>query len=518
MSRLRFMILFKAKTIYLSIDMSQLKNKNGHGEMTYRPRIAEAALPPAHPGIKENLVIFRNQHGTEAQGRLLRIERFQIVFEFYRTDQVLQVSEILDEFKVFAGGREIYTGAAVVMNLLPAGIGLACEVKLNEPGITIGIRTPDNGQTNVLDAYHAFFKQWQVQSKLLPEFKLAVLDFKSYLWDLRLLLDQISIAISSHAMQKQPEVELQVAKDLKPAILSTVDALRERLLEATRRIKPEAREAHQIFLRRHLHPLTLSAPFAYRTYQKPLGYAGDYEMMNMIHRNTFEGRSLYSKIVHYWLVSQYPAISVRNRAVHMKEKLIQETSRIARKKRVARILNIGCGPAQEVQNFMAETPLADQADFTLLDFDAETLDYCKSKIREAQIKHGRKTRVRFQRMSVTSLIKNSALLARQTLGGDFDLIYCGGLFDYLTDPVCKKCVDLFYHCLAPGGLVVVANMSDRVPFRDMMEFLLDWHLIYRNADCMASFEPENIPPESARVITEPVGVNLFLEIRKPERG
>ena len=42
---------------------------------------------------------------------------------------------------------------------------------------------------------------------------------------------------------------------------------------------------HEAYLRRHLHPLLLCSPFAYRTYQKPLGYAGDYEMVNMIVRD-----------------------------------------------------------------------------------------------------------------------------------------------------------------------------------------------------------------------------------------
>lgn len=33
----------------------------------------------------------------------------------------------------------------------------------------------------------------------------------------------------------------------------------------------------------------LCSPFAYRAYHKPLGYAGDYEMVNMIARDPYEG-------------------------------------------------------------------------------------------------------------------------------------------------------------------------------------------------------------------------------------
>ncbi len=45
---------------------------------------------------------------------------------------------------------------------------------------------------------------------------------------------------------------------------------------------PDLVPVHQAFGKRHLHPLILGSPFVYRTLQKPLGYAGDYEMVNMM--------------------------------------------------------------------------------------------------------------------------------------------------------------------------------------------------------------------------------------------
>ena len=53
--------------------------------------------------------------------------------------------------------------------------------------------------------------------------------------------------------------------------------------------------------------LLLSSPFLYRAYQKPLGYAGDYEMVNMIARDPYEGGSLFAKVVNLWFLSQWPA-------------------------------------------------------------------------------------------------------------------------------------------------------------------------------------------------------------------
>jgi extracellular factor (EF) 3-hydroxypalmitic acid methyl ester biosynthesis protein len=329
-------------------------------------------------------------------------------------------------------------------------------------------------------------------------------------------LEQVEISIGSGQPADQLKNELQVAQDLAPSVLASIDTLRERLLEVAARVAPEHRPAHASIIRRQLHPLFLCAPFAFRTYQKPLGYAGDYEMMNMIHRNTFEGETLFAKLVHYWLVNQYPAISVRNRIAHMQAKLVQETVRRVQQKKAARILNVGCGPAREVQQFISDYPFADQAEFTLIDFDSETLNYVNRALHEAKNKHDRKTAIELVQMSVTKLLKGSAGRAYPVLAKQFDLIYCGGLFDYFPDETCKQFVEMFYRQLAPGGLVVVANMDDRVPFKHMQEYLLDWHLIYRDNQRMAALVPDNAQPSDWKVIAEQVAVNLFLEVRKPD--
>ena len=114
-------------------------------------------------------------------------------------------------------------------------------------------------------------------------------------------------------------------------------------------------------------------------------------MMNMIHRNQPEGGSLYEKLIHLLLVSQWPAKSVRNRIAHLGEKSVNETARVARAGKIARILNVGCGPAQEVQDFLKETQLSDQADFTLMDFNEETLLHAGQKLVEAKRQFSRRT-------------------------------------------------------------------------------------------------------------------------------
>ncbi|MGA2244980.1 MAG: class I SAM-dependent methyltransferase [Verrucomicrobiota bacterium] len=460
-------------------------------------------------------LLFKTPDDSELTAAVVRLERFLVVFETHQPEIWLHASQLLKELRLFLGGELVYSGRGVIRNVLNTGAVSVCEVNLDEPGIANPIKTPDNGSASVQTAYAAHFARWQQQARVLPEFKAVVLDLQNYLFELKLLAEHIEIAIQNHPAPDRPRVELQVAQDLAPRVLATIDTLHERFEELAAAIPAEQLPAHQLLVRRQLHSLFLCAPFGYRTYHKPLGYAGDYEIMNMIHRNTFEGASLYAKLVHFWLVSQWASKSVRNRIAHMQSRLIKETARVQRRHRRIRVLNVGCGPAREIQNFLAEQPLSSQADFVLLDFDEETIQFARTQLLGAKARHARHTGIKFHQMSVMKLIAGSQR-ATNPLGGDFDLIYCGGLFDYFSDLACRQLVEQFYKWLAPEGLVVVANMSNHTkPFSRMVEFLLDWHLIYRDARCMAGLAPVGLQLDNSSVVIEPSLVNLFLELRKP---
>jgi extracellular factor (EF) 3-hydroxypalmitic acid methyl ester biosynthesis protein len=262
----------------------------------------------------------------------------------------------------------------------------------------------------------------------------------------------------------------------------------------------------------------MCSPFVYRTYHKPLGYAGDYEMVNMILRDPHEGATLFAKLVNVVFLRNPPAEAHRNRITRLRQHLRNETRRVRSAGRRARILNLGCGPAREVQLFLAEDAESDQADFTLMDFNAETLEFAAQSLRQIQAAHGRQTGLQLEARSVNQLLKEAMRSARGNLPGCYDLVYCAGLFDYVSDRVCRRLVELFYSWLAPGGLVLVTNVNAAKPFRHSMDYILEWHLICRNRQQMQSLVPEAAPAPTAQIEADETGVNLFLEIRKPVSG
>jgi extracellular factor (EF) 3-hydroxypalmitic acid methyl ester biosynthesis protein len=237
-------------------------------------------------------------------------------------------------------------------------------------------------------------------------------------------------------------------------------------------------------------------------------------MMNMIHRNQHEGRSLYEKLIHYLLVSQWPAQSVRCRVVHLGENIANETLRVTRSKRRIRILNVGCGPAWEIQDFLRGNLLSNRADFTLMDFNEETLIHANGELTALKRQFARRAGVQTQKVSVHDLLRREQQ-EKTARGEGYDMIYCAGLFDYLSTQTCRALIELWHDWLSPGGLMIIANINDTMPFRNFIEFILDWQLIYRDSDDMLSLVPGKAL-DATEVIMEKTTVNLFLHIRKPD--
>jgi extracellular factor (EF) 3-hydroxypalmitic acid methyl ester biosynthesis protein len=460
----------------------------------------------------ENEVAFQTADGVEWRARLARLTRHGLTFEADNLATILRTSEVLANFKITTGNRVIYFGRAVVSNVVHAGESLICEAKLDDLGPdTAFFLPPAESHSNLEKAYDSFFQAWQKNYRISNEFKVLVTDVQSYLTGVRQWLEQLEFGMGTR--DDRHGQERAILDAVAPRIIAAFNGQHERFEEIIYALPPEARGAHREFVRRHWHKLFLCSPFGHRTYHKPIGYAGDYEMMNMIYRNQPEGRSLFEKLIHLLLVSQWPAKSVRNRVVHLGENILNETARAARAGKIARILNVGCGPAREVQDFLRETQLSNQADFMLMDFNEETLLHAGKKLVEAKRQFSRRTPIRTQQVSVYELLKRTQ--RRSDSAEKFDLIYCAGLFDYLASDTCRALIELWFDLLSPGGLMLVANMTDTKPFRNFIEFILDWQLIYRNSREILSLVPERCR-DTTRVIAEPTSVNLFLHIRKPD--
>lgn len=441
--------------------------------------------------------------------------RYVAVFEVYNPYSIVQLSEVLSDCRIFMADRLVYSGRAIVSSLVNTGIMLICEAELDESWLEVDIFAPLTQPERLKSEFSEFLKEWNRVHQILPEYKVAVADIQTYFVDLRRWLEQVELSIRSSPTGERGLLEREVINNLRDDVLPSIDRLFNRFEDVANVVHPDLQPLHRTYVKRQLHPLVLCAPFAYRTYLKPLGYAGDYEMVNMILRDPHEGSSLFAKMLNVWLLSQPSAEAHRNRVKYLTGILEQEVGRVAATGKKAKIMNLGCGPAGEIQAFLAKTDLADHAEFLLMDFNDETLDYAKKVLESLRERHHRGTLLNFEKRSVHQILKDSSRNIDLPPVQQYDLIYCAGLFDYLSDRVCKRLMDHFYGLLAPGGLLVATNVDSSNPNRNSMDFILEWHLTYRDRMELARLAPTAAPPENCCVRADPTRVNIFLEVRKP---
>jgi extracellular factor (EF) 3-hydroxypalmitic acid methyl ester biosynthesis protein len=466
--------------------------------------------------VKDALVVCQNSQMAELHGTILHLTRHLVIFEIATPVTVLRLSEALTEFRIFLSDRLAYSGRAVVNNLVNTGTVVVCEAHLEDSWVDVDLAVARNGESKLEVDFQEFMRNSQDAFRILPDFKLVVADMQILLQNLHRWLEQIELGILSQPSGSRQELEREIIQGLHKPILPVLGALFEKFEASCGAIEPHLQPAHRNYVKRQLHSLVLCAPFMYRTFQKPLGYAGDYEMVSMMLRDPAEGGSLFAKVLNTFFLSTPPVIAHRNRIEYLKGVLTREVARVVRTGRDAKIFNLGCGPAREVQDFIIESELSARAQFTLLDFNEETLMHIRASFEELKRKHNRVPRIKLDKKSVHQLLKEGGRSGARAPEDQYDMVYCAGLFDYLSDQVCKRLMNIFYDLLAPGGLLVATNVTDSNPSRNWMEYSVDWHLAHRSSSVMAKLVPDNAPPDSFRVLSEPSSVNAFLEVRKPE--
>lgn len=466
--------------------------------------------------LKQTTVIFQTNGGLEVRAGILRLTRHAAVFEVLNPPFVLQVSEVLTEFKILFEERAVYSGRAVITSLVQTGNTLICEAGLDENCLDAGALCVVSDTVQLQKGFQEFIRSWGKSYRIAPEFKVLIADMHNFLSDLRLWLEQVELGVRSTPGGDRLELERQVLTALREPVIPSLNGLFGKFEEVAARVLPEDKPAHKVFVRRQIHPLVFSAPFAYRTYHKPLGYAGDYEMVNMILRDPFEGGSMFAKSLNDWFISQPPAEAHRNRIKYLTQKLIEETARVAAQGRTARVHNLGCGPAVEIQRFLAEQELSNKAELTLLDFNNETLAYTTGVLQELKTRHRRSTRINMVKKSVGQLLKGRGRSTATAPETKYDFVYCAGLFDYLADEHCKQLMNIFYDMLAPGGLLVATNVDAANPIQEMLDYVLDWNLIYRSGAQLKTVAPDAALPDLVSVCADVTSVNIYLEVRKPK--
>jgi extracellular factor (EF) 3-hydroxypalmitic acid methyl ester biosynthesis protein len=451
-----------------------------------------------------DLVTFRNSQGVTARGTMLRVSRTSVVFEVYNPYSIVQLSEVLKEVIIRRGEDPIYKGKAVVSSLVNTGLMLIVSATLVDGWQDISLVLQDREE--ISGAVGIFVGDWERTKRIRPGYQIAVGELRSFLSQLNLWLAQLEMG--DHSGGEETQLSAEFFENLKLPLLPKLIELQQRFEYEAKNVGADELESHCSYAQRDLLPLMMRAPFFHRSYTKPLGYAGDYEMVNMIARAQREGPTTYSQLINDFYLDAGLARAHRNRLTILQQRLAERAGAANAEGQVYRVLNVGCGPSIEIQRFIRECEYAANLHFTLLDFNEETLSYAKDMISAAIKDSGRQVRVDFVQRSVHELLKQS-LASGNGETDQFHFVYCAGLFDYLSDRICQRLLTLFTRWTLPGGTVMATNVHPDNPTRWIMEHVVDWHIIHRSIEDMRAISPTDFP---ARAYDDDTHLNVFLEI------
>ena len=257
-----------------------------------------------------------------------------------------------------------------------------------------------------------------------------------------------------------------------------------------------------------LSPLLLFAEINNYIYNKPLGYPGDFRMMNYIYDygDKYLGKSSYEKFVNYYTCRVPICRCNRNRKEYLKENILKVILDNEHKK-VVKMTSIASGAAREMLELLASGKIDRDVELTLYDFERKIEDYINLEYKKIPKKLKDKLKINYIFKDIKELILKNTV-DDQLNGQDF--IYSIGIFDYLPERVAIKMCKKIFGLLNEGGKMMLCNASENnASHRAYYEVLGDWNMIYRNEDDFIRWG-DSIGSHSRKNFGEPDSLKRYL--------
>jgi extracellular factor (EF) 3-hydroxypalmitic acid methyl ester biosynthesis protein len=230
-------------------------------------------------------------------------------------------------------------------------------------------------------------------------------------------------------------------------------------------------------VRAALWPHARSGPLTGWAIAKPLGYPGDYRMMEMIlhyRRSACGVGALFDEYFH-----RMPGPQCVMRRYEFLAGLVARARRRSGAKEFV-VVDVGCGPAIELE-LAAKRGALRGCRVVLVDRDDQALERAAVLLARADSTID----ITLRPESVLRYLDQGEVDLAAAYGGRADVLVSVGLMDYMNESRYAKLLSAFGAALADDGVLVVGNLDERASHKVYMEWVLDWWLHYRSADAMA---------------------------------
>jgi 2-polyprenyl-3-methyl-5-hydroxy-6-metoxy-1,4-benzoquinol methylase len=250
------------------------------------------------------------------------------------------------------------------------------------------------------------------------------------------------------------------------------------LLETIVADDPGGRDSVQRDYDTHVGPWIFRSELYWRSRFRPHGYAGDYAMIEQIYDLEQTGgvdptQAAILSCLDYAYAGIDCVADLWERRHRFSDTLKAEFARVGPSMRV---LDVACGGARYLHDFVCADPAHANIDITLVDQDSAALVFARRRLLEAGARN------------VTALSLPIARLP-QALVGEWDVVLSAGLFDYLQPSEARGLLAAMTSVLSEGGLVALSNYHPDDTSQFFRDIVAHWVLVHRTEAEVAGLFP-----------------------------
>ena len=231
-----------------------------------------------------------------------------------------------------------------------------------------------------------------------------------------------------------------------------------------------------------------------RAYDKPRGYPGDYQMIELFYNNKTISTGIGFCGDKYILKDSY-VVAVRKRKDCMREILSEYFG--ASGTSLINVMNIGSGSCREIRElFKSSHGIKKKIIFTLIDQDKGALDFSRDAFKRMPGYVQENVKFNFVKENVLNIFRKHKY--KDMLQGQ-DMIYSIGLADYLPDLYLGRLLKFCFESLKQGGKIIIAHKNIKKYNAVAPDWFCDWSFFPRSKENLVDILTTYIDTASCKI-------------------
>jgi excisionase family DNA binding protein len=235
--------------------------------------------------------------------------------------------------------------------------------------------------------------------------------------------------------------------------------------------KRKVQRLKEFFIKKFRKNVFMHGVYGAWTITKPLGYPGDYKIIDDVYLNNPPTTGFDRLFDNYFQMSAI-AIAGRNR----KEDFKRIITVLAEKKgnENLRIMSLACGSCREIKEIISsDSSSVKHLNFDCFDREEKAITFAKKLLDGSP-------NINFKKVDLLRLCLSNGTDSK--IKEKYDLVYSTGFFDYLSHKMSVRLIRNLKKVLKENGIMAISNVRDKYsnPSVHYMEWAGAWDLVYRS--------------------------------------